>query len=60
MTAHLLKIKLQLGVDLTHSQWRFHERFHNINYLVTSDLMMTYHCIYKERDKTSFIEIKII
>jgi hypothetical protein len=32
--------------------------FYDINYLITSDLMVTYHCIYKEIDATNFIEMK--
>jgi hypothetical protein len=35
-------------------------RFHSINYLVTSNLIMSCHWIYKERDETNFIGMKPI
>jgi hypothetical protein len=35
-------------------------KVHVINYLIISDLIMTCHYIYEERDETSFIEIKLI
>jgi hypothetical protein len=34
--------------------------FHNINYIVVSDLIMIWHCIYKERDEISFMRIKSV
>jgi hypothetical protein len=39
--------------SLGHS--RFHDRFNDINYFIISDLILTWYCIYEERDKTSFI-----
>jgi hypothetical protein len=44
--------------SLAHLQWRFYEKFYYINYLVTLDLIIMWHCIYEERDETSFMEIK--
>jgi hypothetical protein len=42
------------------SQWRFYKGFHNINYFIISDLIMICYCIYKERDETSFMRMKLV
>jgi hypothetical protein len=38
------------------SQWKFYD----INYLNILNLVIIWHCIYKKRDKTSFMVIKLV
>jgi hypothetical protein len=45
---------------LGHSQWKFYEGFYDINYSIISYLMMIYHYIYEERNKISFIGMKLV
>jgi hypothetical protein len=45
---------------LGYLQCEFYEGYYDINYPVTSDLIMTWYCIYEERNKTSFMGMKLV